>query len=56
MALTEPQQTRWFRGERVSWVSPVSLEELLLLKTTHPRAPLLLGNTNLGQQGLWLCN
>ena len=51
MALTEPQQTRWFRGERVSWVSPVSLEELLLLKTTHPRAPLLLGNTNLGQQG-----
>ncbi|CAL8288484.1 unnamed protein product [Lota lota] len=50
MALTEPQQTRWFRGERTSWVSPVSLEELVLLKTNHPRAPLVLGNTTLGPE------
>ncbi|XP_056445090.1 aldehyde oxidase 6 isoform X1 [Gadus chalcogrammus] len=50
VALTEPQQTRWFRGERVAWVSPVSLEELVLLKSTHPQAPLVLGNTTLGPE------
>ncbi|CAL8407132.1 unnamed protein product [Arctogadus glacialis] len=50
VALTEPQQTRWFRGERVAWVSPVSLEELVLLKSTHPAAPLVLGNTTLGPE------
>uniref|UniRef100_A0A8C5B2B2 Aldehyde oxidase 6 n=1 Tax=Gadus morhua TaxID=8049 RepID=A0A8C5B2B2_GADMO len=43
-------QTRWFRGERVAWVSPVSLEELVLLKSTHPQAPLVLGNTALGPE------
>ncbi|KAG7258328.1 hypothetical protein CRUP_028212 [Coryphaenoides rupestris] len=48
MVLTEPLQTQRFQGERMSWVSPVSLEELVLLKTHHPQAPLVLGNTNIG--------
>ncbi|CAL8306974.1 unnamed protein product [Merluccius merluccius] len=50
MVLTEPQQTQRFQGERMSWVSPVSLEELVLLKTHHPWAPLVLGNTTIGPE------
>ncbi|XP_029941631.1 aldehyde oxidase 1-like [Salarias fasciatus] len=41
-------QTLWFRGERVKWVSPASLEELVQLKSRHPEAPLVMGNTNVG--------
>ncbi|CAI5638408.1 unnamed protein product [Oreochromis niloticus] len=47
MADTSPQ-TLTFHGERVSWVSPVSLEELIQLKAKHPKAPLVMGNTNIG--------
>uniref|UniRef100_A0A674CL42 Aldehyde oxidase 6 n=1 Tax=Salmo trutta TaxID=8032 RepID=A0A674CL42_SALTR len=46
-----------FRGERMVWVSPVSLEELIQLKTSHPQAPLVMGNTNIGPdikfKGAW---
>lgn len=49
MADTSPQ-TLTFHGERVSWVSPVSLEELIQLKAKHPKAPLVMGNTNIGKQ------
>lgn len=48
MAETETQKTQTFRGERITWVSPVSLEELVQLKTRHPQAPLVMGNTNIG--------
>ncbi|KAM9334422.1 aldehyde oxidase 6 [Symphorus nematophorus] len=41
-------KTLTFCGERMSWVSPVSLEELVQLKTRNPKAPLVLGNTNIG--------
>ncbi|XP_068165202.1 aldehyde oxidase 6 [Antennarius striatus] len=41
-------QTLTFRGERVRWVSPASLEELVQLKTSNPEAPLVMGNTNIG--------
>uniref|UniRef100_UPI0037E97E2D aldehyde oxidase 6 n=1 Tax=Semicossyphus pulcher TaxID=241346 RepID=UPI0037E97E2D len=41
-------QTLTFHGERISWVSPVSLEELVQLKTRNPKAPLVMGNTNIG--------
>ncbi|CAG5932291.1 unnamed protein product [Menidia menidia] len=37
-----------FLGERMSWLAPVSLEELVQLKARHPAAPLLMGNTNIG--------
>ncbi|XP_019132540.2 aldehyde oxidase 6 isoform X2 [Larimichthys crocea] len=48
MAESGNPQTLTFRGERVSWVSPVSLEELVQLKTSNPEAPLVMGNTNTG--------
>uniref|UniRef100_A0A3B4H7F7 Aldehyde oxidase 1-like n=1 Tax=Pundamilia nyererei TaxID=303518 RepID=A0A3B4H7F7_9CICH len=48
MADTTSPQTLTFHGERVTWVSPVSLEELIQLKAKHPKAPLVMGNTNIG--------
>uniref|UniRef100_A0A4W6EU63 Aldehyde oxidase 1 n=1 Tax=Lates calcarifer TaxID=8187 RepID=A0A4W6EU63_LATCA len=41
-------QTLTFCGERMTWVSPTSLEELVQLKTSNPKAPLVMGNTNIG--------
>lgn len=43
-----PPETLTFSGERMSLVCPASLDELLELKTEHPEAPLLMGNTHLG--------
>ncbi|XP_067892260.1 aldehyde oxidase 1-like isoform X2 [Heterodontus francisci] len=37
-----------FRGERVMWIAPANLGELLGLKSQYPEAPLLVGNTNIG--------
>ncbi|XP_021573473.1 aldehyde oxidase 2 [Carlito syrichta] len=42
------KQTLTFRGERVTWISPGTLTDLLELKVKHPEAPLILGNTSLG--------
>ncbi|XP_047432985.1 aldehyde oxidase 1-like isoform X1 [Mugil cephalus] len=48
MAEKAKPQTLTFHGERMRWVSPASLEELVQLKTRHPEAPLVMGNTNIG--------
>ncbi|KAL7831548.1 hypothetical protein SRHO_G00310510 [Serrasalmus rhombeus] len=48
MAESEERATQTFRGERMTWISPVSLDELLQLKSQHPQAPVVMGNTNLG--------
>ncbi|KAM8789643.1 aldehyde oxidase 2 isoform 3-T3 [Rhynchonycteris naso] len=40
--------TLTFHGERVTWISPGTLKDLLELKVKHPEAPLILGNTSLG--------
>ncbi|XP_058665981.1 aldehyde oxidase [Ammospiza caudacuta] len=48
MAENQPKRTLVFRGERVTWISPVSLDELLDLKATYPKAPLVVGNTSVG--------
>ncbi|XP_077958818.1 aldehyde oxidase 6 isoform X1 [Gasterosteus aculeatus] len=48
MAEAANPKTLTFRGERVSWVSPSSLEELLQLKARNPEAPLVVGNSNIG--------
>ncbi|NXP68080.1 AOXA oxidase, partial [Chloropsis cyanopogon] len=48
MAESQPKRTLVFRGERVTWISPVSLDELLDLKAAHPEAPLVVGNTSVG--------
>ncbi|XP_061631491.1 aldehyde oxidase 6 isoform X1 [Phyllopteryx taeniolatus] len=43
-------QTLIFYGERVTWMSPVLLEELVQLKTSNPEAPLIMGNTTIGPE------
>ncbi|XP_054638746.1 aldehyde oxidase 6 isoform X2 [Dunckerocampus dactyliophorus] len=48
MAETNRPQMLTFHGERMTWVSPVLLEELVQLKTSNPKAPLIMGNTNIG--------
>ncbi|XP_061464041.1 aldehyde oxidase 3-like isoform X2 [Rhineura floridana] len=37
-----------FNGERTTWISPASLQELLNLKANYPNAPLVVGNTSVG--------
>ncbi|CAN2389154.1 heptaldehyde:oxygen oxidoreductase activity [Pristimantis euphronides] len=37
-----------FRGERITWFSPASLQELLQIKVQYPKAPLVVGNTAVG--------
>ncbi|XP_056392524.1 aldehyde oxidase-like isoform X2 [Hyla sarda] len=39
-----------FRGERINWFSPASLQELLHLKVQYPKAPLVVGNTAVGPE------
>ncbi|XP_040331733.1 aldehyde oxidase 2 [Herpailurus yagouaroundi] len=48
MAKNPEKQTLTFHGERVTWISPGTLKDLLELKAKHPEAPLILGNTSLG--------
>lgn len=48
MAENQPKRTLVFCGERVTWISPVRLDELLDLKATYPKAPLVVGNTSVG--------
>ncbi|XP_068878225.1 aldehyde oxidase isoform X4 [Aphelocoma coerulescens] len=50
MAESQPKRTLLFRGKRVTWISPVSLDELLDLKAAHPEAPLVVGNTSVGPE------
>uniref|UniRef100_A0A673ZP87 Xanthine dehydrogenase n=1 Tax=Salmo trutta TaxID=8032 RepID=A0A673ZP87_SALTR len=42
--LMSSQQLR-FRGERVLWLQPASLDQLLELKTQYPNAKMVVGNT-----------
>uniref|UniRef100_A0A803T2D5 FAD-binding PCMH-type domain-containing protein n=1 Tax=Anolis carolinensis TaxID=28377 RepID=A0A803T2D5_ANOCA len=57
MAEENKGRTLVFHGERTTWISPVSLEELLDLKATYPDAPLVVGNTSIGLDmkllGIW---
>uniref|UniRef100_A0A8B9T271 Aldehyde oxidase 1 n=1 Tax=Anas platyrhynchos TaxID=8839 RepID=A0A8B9T271_ANAPL len=50
MAENQPKRTLVFNGERMTWISPVNLDELLDLKAAHPKAPLVVGNTIVGPQ------
>lgn len=43
-------QTLTFRSERMSWVSPATLDQLVELKSSNPKAPLVVGNTNVGEE------
>ncbi|XP_063788991.1 aldehyde oxidase-like [Pseudophryne corroboree] len=46
----ESQRTLTFRGERMTWISPANLQELLQLKVQYPKAPLVVGNTIVGPE------
>uniref|UniRef100_A0A8C2W2I8 aldehyde oxidase n=1 Tax=Chinchilla lanigera TaxID=34839 RepID=A0A8C2W2I8_CHILA len=37
-----------FRGERTTWLAPVTLMDLLELRADFPQAPLVMGNTTVG--------
>uniref|UniRef100_A0A2K5NNN6 FAD-binding PCMH-type domain-containing protein n=1 Tax=Cercocebus atys TaxID=9531 RepID=A0A2K5NNN6_CERAT len=37
-----------FQGERTTWITPATLNDLLELKANFPKAPLVMGNTELG--------
>lgn len=52
MAENQPKRTLFFHGERMTWISPVNLDELLDLKAAYPKAPLVVGNTNVGMYDL----
>uniref|UniRef100_A0A8C2H9X4 xanthine dehydrogenase n=1 Tax=Cyprinus carpio TaxID=7962 RepID=A0A8C2H9X4_CYPCA len=48
LMVKQPQRELRFAGERVLWIQPCSLEELLELKATYPNAKLVVGNTEVG--------
>ncbi|XP_060158066.1 aldehyde oxidase 1 isoform X5 [Globicephala melas] len=48
MAEKQPQRTRIFGGDRMTWISPVTLKELLEAKVKYPQAPVVVGNTSVG--------
>ncbi|XP_032494352.1 aldehyde oxidase 1 isoform X4 [Phocoena sinus] len=48
MAEKQPQRARIFGGDRMTWISPVTLKELLEAKVKYPQAPVVMGNTSVG--------
>nr|XP_048699342.1 xanthine dehydrogenase/oxidase isoform X4 [Caretta caretta] len=48
MQKDKPQEQLCFKGERVMWIQPTTLEELLALKAQYPKAKLVVGNTEVG--------
>ncbi|XP_031224701.1 aldehyde oxidase 2 [Mastomys coucha] len=48
MAENPEKRTLTFYGERITWITPGTLQELLVLKAKYPEAPLISGNTALG--------
>ncbi|KAM9382681.1 xanthine dehydrogenase/oxidase isoform 3-T3 [Phaethornis superciliosus] len=42
------QKQLCFKGERVMWIQPTTLKELVDLKSQHPSAKLVVGNTEVG--------
>ncbi|XP_069839454.1 aldehyde oxidase 1-like isoform X2 [Dendropsophus ebraccatus] len=50
LMLKDPKKMKTFHGDRMTWYSPATLEELLELRSKFPKAPLVVGNTNIGIQ------
>ncbi|XP_072835150.2 aldehyde oxidase isoform X2 [Pogona vitticeps] len=48
MATDQHKRTLVFHGQRTTWISPVTLKEVLELKSKFPKAPLVVGNTVVG--------
>lgn len=45
----QPPRQLQFHGERVLWIQPSTLKELLELKALYPTAKLVVGNTEVGK-------
>lgn len=50
IAEKQPPKTRVFYGDRVTWISPVTLKELVEAKFKHPQAPIVMGYTSVGPE------
>ncbi|XP_075385141.1 aldehyde oxidase [Tenrec ecaudatus] len=50
LAEKQPQRTRVYGGERMTWISPMTLKELLEAKVKNPQAPIVMGNTSVGPE------
>ncbi|KAM8789638.1 aldehyde oxidase [Rhynchonycteris naso] len=50
MAEKQPQRTRIFVGDRMTWISPVTLKEFIEAKAKYPQAPVIMGNTSIGPE------
>ncbi|XP_074071454.1 aldehyde oxidase 4-like [Macrotis lagotis] len=48
MAEDPQKKTLIFFGERVTWICPANLNDLLELRMKYPKAPLVMGNTTVG--------
>lgn len=48
MAEKKTQKTRIFGSDRMTWISPMTLKELLEAKVKYPQAPVVMGNTSVG--------
>uniref|UniRef100_A0A8C8VRY5 xanthine dehydrogenase n=1 Tax=Peromyscus maniculatus bairdii TaxID=230844 RepID=A0A8C8VRY5_PERMB len=46
----QPAKTRVFCGDRLTWISPVTLKELVEAKFKYPQAPIVMGNTSVGPE------
>lgn len=47
------QKQLCFKGERVMWIQPTTLKELVALKSQYPNARLVVGNTEVGKRKSW---
>lgn len=47
------QKQMCFKGERVMWIQPTTLNELVALKSQYPNAKLVVGNTEVGKRKSW---
>ncbi|KAM6175534.1 aldehyde oxidase 1 [Erethizon dorsatum] len=50
LAEKQPQKPRVFTGDRMTWISPVTLKDLLEAKSKYPQAPVVMGNTSVGPE------
>nr|DAA64418.1 TPA_inf: aldehyde oxidase 1 [Procavia capensis] len=50
IAEKQTKRTRVFHGERMTWISLVTLKELLEAKVSYPQAPIVMGNTSVGPE------
>uniref|UniRef100_A0A8C1Y1M9 Aldehyde oxidase 5 n=1 Tax=Cyprinus carpio TaxID=7962 RepID=A0A8C1Y1M9_CYPCA len=48
LLVSKPSERLCFQGEKVRWISPADLKDLIKLKAEYSNAPLLVGNTTIG--------